>query len=80
MGPALQDQRTTEMQISWDDVNRTQRPGFHFVARLGLDIFVTAGAIERWKVDPECHHQVTHISTGLGNIYSLGPCEPFEED
>src|SRR5687767_9278480 len=37
--PALQDQRANRMQISWDEVNRTEKPGLHFVSRLGLDVF-----------------------------------------
>ena len=64
------------MQVSWDDVNRTERVGLHFVARLGIDIFVTEGAIMRWKADPGCHHEVTHISMSYGKMYTLGPCEP----
>jgi hypothetical protein len=68
------------MEISWDDVNRTESTGPHFVTRLGIDVFITEGAIARWKVDPECHHKVFHISTSRGNIYSLGSCEPFQED
>jgi hypothetical protein len=68
------------MQISWDDVNRTEKPGPHFVARLGLDVFVSEEAIARWKADPECHHRAVSIATTFGKIYSLGPCEPFQED
>jgi hypothetical protein len=68
------------MQISWDDVNRTERSGLHFVARLRIDVFVTEGAIARWKADPECHHRVVPIATTFGKIYSLGACEPSEED
>jgi hypothetical protein len=64
------------MEISWDDVNRTERTGPHFVTRLGIDVFVTEGAIARWKDDPECHHKVVAIATSRGNMYSLGPCEP----
>lgn len=77
-GLALSDQQVTEMQISGIDMNRTERPGLHFVARLGLDVFVTAGAIARWKADPECHHRVVHIPTTLGKMYDLGPCEPHQ--
>jgi hypothetical protein len=79
-GSALSDQQVTEMLISWDDVNRTEKTGLHFVARLGLDVFVTAGAIARWKADPECHHRVVHIPTTLGKMYGLGPCEPLQEN
>jgi hypothetical protein len=68
------------MQISWDDVNRTQTTGLHFVARLGIDVFITQGAIARWKVDPGCHHEVVTIATSLGKMYSLGPCEPSKDD
>jgi len=68
------------MQISWDDVNRTEKPGPYFIARLGLDVFVSEGAITRWKADPQCHHRVVWISTARGKLYSLGPCEPFQED
>jgi hypothetical protein len=68
------------MQISWDDVNRTQRIGLHFVARLGIDVFVTQGAITRWKADPECHHEVVDISMSQGKIYGLGPCAPSQKD
>jgi hypothetical protein len=68
------------MQISWDDVNRTEKPGPCFVARLGLDVFVSEEAIARWKSDPECHHRVVPISTSRGKLYTLGPCEPFQED
>jgi hypothetical protein len=67
------------MQISWDDVNRTKKAGPHFVARLGIDVFVTVNAIRRWKADPDCHHRVVPISTSLGNIYGLGPCEPSSQ-
>jgi hypothetical protein len=68
------------MEISWDDVNRTERTGPHFVTRLGIDVFVAEGAIARWQVDPACHHKVVHISTSLGKLYSLGPCEPPQRD
>jgi hypothetical protein len=67
------------MQVSWDDVNRTEKPGPYFIARLGLDVFVSEGAITRWKTDPECYHKVVHISTTRGKLYMLGPCEPFQE-
>jgi hypothetical protein len=64
------------MQISWDDVNRTETRGLHFVARLGIDVFITDNAIKRWKADPDCHHRVLPIATSFGKIYGLGPCEP----
>ena len=67
------------MQISLDDVNRTETKGIQFVARLGIDVFVTAGAIRRWKADPDCHHRLVQISTGLGKMYGLGACEPFDK-
>jgi hypothetical protein len=66
------------MQISWDDVNRTETKGIQFVARLGIDVFVTTGAIRRWKADPDCHHRLVEISTGLGKMYGLGACEPSD--
>jgi hypothetical protein len=68
------------MQISWDKVNRTERRGPYFIARLGIDVFVTESAIARWKVDPECYHRVIPISTTFGKIYGLGACEPSQED
>ena len=68
------------MQISWDDVNRTEKLGPYFVARLGLDVFVSEEAITRWKADPQCHHRVVCISTTRGMLYTLGPCEPFQEE
>jgi len=68
------------MEISWDDVNQTERTGPHFVTRLGIDVFITEGAIARWQVDPECHHEVFVIATSRGDIYSLGPCEPPQQD
>lgn len=74
------DHRANQMQISWDDVNRTETTGLHFVSRLRIDVFVTEGAIARWKADPACHHTVSVISTSRGGIYSLGPCEPSKED
>jgi hypothetical protein len=67
------------MQISWDDVNRTQTRGLQFVLRLGIDVFVTEHAIKRWKTDPDCHHRVIPITTSLGKIYGLGPCEPSNQ-
>jgi hypothetical protein len=72
--------RVNQMQISWDDVNRTERVGLHFVARLGIDVFITEGAIARWKADPECHHEVISISTTFGKIYGLGSCKPSQKD
>ena len=78
MEPALLDQRANEMQVSWDDVNCTERPGLYFVARLGIDVFITEGAIVRWKADPACYHEVTPITTSHGKMYSLGPCEPLK--
>jgi hypothetical protein len=68
------------MQISWDDVNRTERPGLHFVTRLGLDIFVTQRAIEDWQRDPTGCHHVVEISTGWRKIYSVGTFGPCQED
>ncbi len=80
VGPALQDQRANRMQISWDEVNRTEQPGPYFVARLGLDVFVSEESITRWKADPGCHHRVVDISTARGKLYSLRPREPLQED
>ncbi len=44
-----------KMQISWNDVSRTEKAGVHFVARLGIDVFVRERHIE--------------ISTTFGKIY-----------
>jgi hypothetical protein len=68
------------MEISWDDVNRTERTGPHFVTRLAIDVFVAEGAIARWQDDPDCRHKAVAIATSRGNIYSLGPCEPPQDD
>ena len=71
-------ERAFRMQISWDDVNRTERVGPHLVAKLGIDVFISQRAIENWKTDPNgCHHVVV-ISTTRGRIYALGtfgPCQ-----
>ena len=68
------------MQISWDDVNRTETRGFHFVGRLGIDVFGTQGAIMRWKADPNGLHMVDHVSTSLGKIYGIGAFVPSGHD
>jgi hypothetical protein len=34
----------------------------------------------RWQADPDCYHEVIHISTSRGKLYSLGPCEPSNKD
>jgi hypothetical protein len=64
------------MQISWDDVNRTEKVGICFVTRLRIDIFVSQRAIDNWRTDPEGRHSVVVISTSLGNMYGLGVFEP----
>jgi hypothetical protein len=64
------------MQISWDDVNRTEKTGPHFVTRLAIDVFITGDAIKRWMSDPDGLHTVTSISTTFGKIYGLGAFEP----
>jgi hypothetical protein len=66
------------MQISWDDVNRTEMKGFYFVARLGIDVFVTDRAIVRWKADPNGLHTVDHVSTSLRKIYGTGAFVPSD--
>ena len=53
-----------KMQISWNDVSRTEKAGVHFVARLGIDVFVRERHIE--------------ISTTFGKIYPLGAFKPAE--
>ena len=68
------------MQISWDDVNRTERAGIHWVTRLKVDVFLSPRAIHNWKTDPNgCHHVVV-ISTTRGRIYGLGAFEPCQDD
>jgi hypothetical protein len=68
------------MQISWDDVNRTERTGPWFVARLGTDVFVSQRAIENWRVDPAGCHNIVEISTSLGRNYGLGAFGPCRKD
>jgi hypothetical protein len=68
------------MQISWDDVNRTEQIGLHFVVRLGIDVFVEEYHIENWKADPNGQHKVLEISTTFGKIYGLGTFEPSQND
>lgn len=68
------------MQISWDDVNRTQRTGPHFVTRLGIDVFITQRAIQNWRTDPAGCHNIVVISTSLGRNYGLGAFGPCQED
>ena len=72
--------RANRMQISWDEVNRTERVGLYFIARLGIYVFITKGAIMRWQADPDCYHEVIYITTSRGKLYSLGPCEPSNKD
>ena len=43
------------MQISWDDVNRTERTGPYFVARLGIDVFITQYARHRFPPEVISH-------------------------
>ena len=68
------------MEISWDDVNRTEKIGLHFVVRLGIDVFVEEHHIENWKADPDGEHKVIEISTTSGKIYGLGTFEPSRKD
>jgi hypothetical protein len=68
------------VQVSWDDVNRTERAGYHFVGRLRIDVFVSRRAIENWRTDPAGCHNVVEIATGLGKIYGLGFFEPCQKD
>ncbi len=68
------------VQVSWDDVNRTERAGPHFVGRLRIDVFVSQRAIENWKTDPAGCHHVIEISTSLGKMYGLGIFEPCQKD
>jgi hypothetical protein len=68
------------MQISWDDVNRTERTGPHLVTKLGFDVFVRERHIENWQADPDGQHRVIEISTTFGKIYTLGAFEPSRKD
>jgi len=64
------------MQISWDDVSRTEKAGVDFVARLGIDVFVRERHIENWMADPNGEHRVIEISMTFGKIYTLGAFRP----
>jgi hypothetical protein len=64
------------MQISWDDVSRTDKTGVHLVARLGIDVFVRERHIENWKADPDGQHMIIEIPTTFGKIYALGAFKP----
>jgi hypothetical protein len=68
------------VQVSWDDVNRTERAGPHLVPGLRIDVFVSQRAIDNWKIDPAGRHNVVEIATSLGKIYGLGIFEPSQED
>jgi hypothetical protein len=68
------------MQISWDDVSRTDKTGVHFVARLGIDVLVREWHIENWQADPDGQHRLIEISTTFGKIYALGTFEPCRKE
>jgi hypothetical protein len=68
------------VQVSWDDVNRTERAGPHFVSRLRIDVFVSQRAIDNWRTDPVGCHNVVEITIGFGKIYCLGFFEPCQKD
>jgi hypothetical protein len=68
------------MQISWEDVSRTQRAGIYWVTRLGIDVFISQRAIENWKADPAGCHHIVEISTSFGKNYGLGAFGPCQKD
>ncbi|KLK92648.1 hypothetical protein AA309_13245 [Microvirga vignae] len=57
----------------WDDVNRTEKMGEHFVERLGINVFVREHEIKNWQEDPRGMHKVIKVSPLSGSTqYSLG--------
>jgi hypothetical protein len=66
------------MQISWDDVSRTDKIGVHFVPRLGIDVLIREKHIKNWKADPDGQYLITEISMTFGKIYALGTFKPAE--
>jgi hypothetical protein len=68
------------MQISWDDVGRTESTGMHWVTRLGIDVFISQRAIDNWRTDPHGCHHVVELSSSGGRNYSLGTFEPCQKE